>query len=1140
MKIDPRELWREFKSALNPGDTIETNRVAILLRSTVTSLRVTIKSIDKFLATYKDRVKDLVTSLPTKGQEIVSKGRVAISNFFNRDKDSVTETPPTSIFTKLREKFSGSTEASTGPPDSPESSIRDSKSGILANPLRISIEALTGAINRFTSISLPTINTESSLNIPNPLKGIFSRSDKRKIEVENEKRAVQLELEEKKKLDKKDSWLSKILAGIGNLGGFLLNGIGSAISGLGGLLLKFLPGVSKLGLAATAGLSKLSAKAASSVVGKGVAVTAGLAKPALLTAGRVGLKALTFVGRAALGVATGPIGLGVTAATAAYYGYNYLTRNSIDDDIYGKLTRYRFLSYGFNDVKKEHYHKLFDLEDLHKSYTKSSGRGVELKRLSNEDIVRVAEIFDVDTSDKESYAILNNWYTNRFIPAYRSFMHAVYSVNPNITLENINRIKGRGMESFLVNLRTPNSIFAVEHVPTFPDTKIYVKVDDIVAMKTSIARLVYKRDPIPTETKVAIENRKAIVNNTAIDSNNVTPKPVVTHTTPKKFEDIPSPDQEGEVEKRSTPTRENLSSKVNNKLSTATGDLVPGSTDLTGIATKLDKTAILNLDPNVRELFTGMAKEYNTLTGKSLTVNDGFRSFKEQEALFRKYPNKAARPGNSLHEYGLAIDVNSSEVRELDKLGLLRKYGFTTSIGQEPWHLEPIGVSMDPAQSKADPSFRFSAIQSSIGRGGGGYGLDPKSILKKRNIEMQKAIYSSSSSTPIDNITNDTTEVPTTATSLSEKIQNTPIIPTSTESKGIANVTSITNEPSLIPKESVTPTTNTNLNVSATTGNIDPVTAIKQAASMTGTNPETMMTIAKVESSLNPKAGATTSSAKGLFQFTNDTWKDILRSKGAKYGLDESTDIFNPLANSLMGGEFINQNLARLSNTKPPDVNEDTAVYLNHFLGSSGAKTLFTNYNKDPNTPIQNAVSTGAFRANRDMMTKASTAGGLIQLADNKLDKARSTPVNNYLRGRVDTSNTPDEDIRSSNPSITNQLSEPPVFTPKEKTPVSISAIDVTRVNTPKPTPIETPQQDLRNTLSLSKTEGLLSEQLTTLTQIASILSTISDKVDMSKLSELIKERSTTNPNTNDPLIRTNKENTEFTSVSLSRRNIQA
>ena len=65
-----------------------------------------------------------------------------------------------------------------------------------------------------------------------------------------------------------------------------------------------------------------------------------------------------------------------------------------------------------------------------------------------------------------------------------------------------------------------------------------------------------------------------------------------------------------------------------------------------------------------------------------------------------------------------------------------------------------------------------------------------------------------------------------------------------------------------------------------------PYQAIRQAASETGTDFDYLWRTAKRESGLNPNARASTSSATGLFQFTNQTWLSMVERYGDKYGLE--------------------------------------------------------------------------------------------------------------------------------------------------------------------------------------------------------------------------------------------------------------
>src|SRR5271170_8227792 len=60
--------------------------------------------------------------------------------------------------------------------------------------------------------------------------------------------------------------------------------------------------------------------------------------------------------------------------------------------------------------------------------------------------------------------------------------------------------------------------------------------------------------------------------------------------------------------------------------------------------------------------------------------------------------------------------------------------------------------------------------------------------------------------------------------------------------------------------------------------------AIRQASQATGTSFNYLLATAQVESGLNPQAGAPTSSARGLFQFVEQTWLGTIKQSGAALG----------------------------------------------------------------------------------------------------------------------------------------------------------------------------------------------------------------------------------------------------------------
>ncbi len=138
------------------------------------------------------------------------------------------------------------------------------------------------------------------------------------------------------------------------------------------------------------------------------------------------------------------------------------------------------------------------------------------------------------------------------------------------------------------------------------------------------------------------------------------------------------------------------------------------------------------------------------------------------------------------------------------------------------------------------------------------------------------------------------------------------------------------------------------------------VTAVvRDAAARTGTDFSYLLAQARVESGLNPLARAATSSARGLYQFTNATWLETVRKHGADHGLGWAADAIkggaakaggaaretilslrdNAEAAALMAGEFARDNGAILAK-KLGRAAGATELYMAHFLGAGGAASF--------------------------------------------------------------------------------------------------------------------------------------------------------------------------------------------------------
>lgn len=117
---------------------------------------------------------------------------------------------------------------------------------------------------------------------------------------------------------------------------------------------------------------------------------------------------------------------------------------------------------------------------------------------------------------------------------------------------------------------------------------------------------------------------------------------------------------------------------------------------------------------------------------------------------------------------------------------------------------------------------------------------------------------------------------------------------------------------------------------------------ILKAAEMTGADPRAMAIFAGMESGWKPgiKAADNSSTATGLYQFIEGTWREQLKAHGAKYGIGMDAVRTDPKANALIGGEFMKWNndmLAKKLGRAPTMLD----IYLSHFFGPAGVSKWF-------------------------------------------------------------------------------------------------------------------------------------------------------------------------------------------------------
>jgi hypothetical protein len=141
--------------------------------------------------------------------------------------------------------------------------------------------------------------------------------------------------------------------------------------------------------------------------------------------------------------------------------------------------------------------------------------------------------------------------------------------------------------------------------------------------------------------------------------------------------------------------------------------------------------------------------------------------------------------------------------------------------------------------------------------------------------------------------------------------------------------------------------------------------AIKQASSSTGTSFQYLLATAKMESDFNPSAGASTSSARGLYQFIDQTWLATMKEAGSDLGYGQYANAISktrsgnysvddpsarqaimklrddPAASSVMAAALTQSNSFQLTGQigrRPTD----SELYMAHFMGVGGAARLIS------------------------------------------------------------------------------------------------------------------------------------------------------------------------------------------------------
>lgn len=875
----------------------------------------------------------------------------------------------------------------------------------------------------------------------------------------------------KEKGEKKGSGFGALLSKLSGLlmpiGMMIKDTVSSLTTGLGGMFTKLL---SKVGLFKGATTAATTAATA--------ATTAGTASTAAATAGKVSktarvLRTAATVGR---GLATAggwllrglsslnPVGLAVLAASAVAYGaYRLATRTEHFDRLrYAMYGTDNYTHGGGDDVKKIAY-----LEGSLAKHLSFSNGFSSIRGIGDSEASVIASGMDVDVTAPEQYREWQVWFKDRFLPMYLLWTTRSYQAFPDKAMKDIadtddyrNQLKV--VKGTLLDYAHP--AYKVMITP-FEDT---IDMEDLTELRTDVTEYLTEeaaeqKDEKKARTTPESSGAKGSKGKlaAAVTSPNASPRPEPTASksaslqvdrpanagSPTKTSNVESSSFAMDADKARNPDSLNVIESIRLRtygLTRMRPARIKALFNLEDFVIKhMEATATTaRLSIDVTSAYEKCAVDFG-LDPESHEDRVRFVGWFQNRFLpvFTSLCMSTARYAKGNSPLTLIVSSSNRYLGDIAKAMVNSKNAQGKSIWsfvRSPWR-EALALAL--------PSTVMARVGALVEF------LDSKEVneeklaseVKNRKVEVVEQ-QMRKGKTP-------------TAGSLADKFiaqSNSAYTAVPDAVDDIATPTATPN-----PESPYSPNVTTVTDVEADTSVYGKLKGygtsreevgklLTEAATYTGIDSGTLGTIAMIESSMNPQAAASSSSAKGLYQFINSTWRDEMGKHGSKYGIPADVSPLDPAANALLGAEYLksSQKAASRATKREPTV---TDIYMGHFLGLGGMRKFFKKMQENPNRIAAKDFSAAA-KANPRIFAKNGRALSYreVYTAIGRKTRSNATYAARYVSGASSASELlANANIPTANPSASPATAGAPSVNSDARSLISNSKTLIAKTSAP-------------------------------------------------------------------------------------------